>query len=47
MEISTLLEQFERKMKRIGELKVDVVNLKKSMEGAGRHRFGIGFTTLG
>ena len=36
VEISTLLEQFERKMKRIGELKVDVVNMKKSMEGAGQ-----------
>ncbi|CAE7255500.1 CRY2 [Symbiodinium natans] len=36
VEISTLLEQFERKMKRIGELKVEVVNLKKSMEGAGQ-----------
>jgi len=36
VEISTLLEQFERKMKRIGELKVEVVNMKKSMEGAGQ-----------
>eukprot|EP00440_Ansanella_granifera_P042826 gb/GFBE01046429.1/.p2 GENE.gb/GFBE01046429.1/~~gb/GFBE01046429.1/.p2 ORF type:complete len:675 (-),score=292.59 gb/GFBE01046429.1/:25-2049(-) len=33
--ISTLLEQFERKMKRIGELKVEVVNMKHDMEGAG------------
>eukprot|EP00440_Ansanella_granifera_P075767 gb/GFBE01082220.1/.p1 GENE.gb/GFBE01082220.1/~~gb/GFBE01082220.1/.p1 ORF type:complete len:679 (+),score=276.57 gb/GFBE01082220.1/:1-2037(+) len=33
--ISTLLEQFERKMKRIGELKVEVVNMKHAMEGAG------------
>ena len=31
VEISTLLNQFERKMKRIGELKVEVVNLERQL----------------
>lgn len=34
-EISTLLEQLERKMKRIGELKVEIVDMQRSLTGAG------------
>ena len=34
-EISTLLEQLERKMKRRGELKVEIVDLQRSLAGAG------------
>ena len=35
VEISTLLNQFERKMKRIGELKVEVVNLERQLSEQG------------
>ena len=35
VEISTLLNQFERKMKRIGELKVEVVNLERQLAEQG------------
>ena len=34
-EISTLLEQLERKMKRTGELKVEIVDLQRSLAGKG------------
>ncbi|CAJ1387318.1 unnamed protein product [Effrenium voratum] len=35
-EISSLLEQLERKMRRVGELKVEIVEMERSMAGAGQ-----------